>query len=246
MKPDSKNNTKRFQELEKMDSALSDALRSFRAAGLTDQANVVARHLFTSTMVPRVGNKGAYNDFLKRHDNSGVHVSVDQNGFSAVNKLFSQSKGDEAIKEFGNVLADVSRQMGGKAFHIGGDEWGLHFAKPEHAHGFARELRERLDKLPLIGGKIKHAAAIGIGHNKDHAEQALLHAKNQLGPTDSITGKRKSNYQLHVQPTVVHSSTHEPHPPGWKPGRGKPEATTPPAPVSHVPHGLTLKNPLAP
>ena len=222
---------------------LAAALASMRQAGLHDQAKVMARHLFQDLAVPRLGNRAAYQDFLARHGNSGVHASIDQNSFSAVNKLFSQSKGDEAIKQFGNVLADVSRQMGGKAFHVSGDEWHAHFAKPEQAHGFARELRSRLEKLPLIGGKIQHAGAIGIGHSKDHAEQALLQAKNQLGPTDPVTGKRKSMHELHALPTVIHSALHEPKPEGWKPTKPMPEAATK---TSHVPHGLTLNNPLAP
>lgn len=230
-----------FEDLEKMDSSLGEALRAFRAAGLHDQANTVARHLFTDTMVPRLGNKLAYNDHLARHRNDGYHVHIDANNLAAANKAGGEQTGDRLIKLIGNHVADVSRMFGGKAHRNGGDEMKGHFTSPEQAHGFARELRGRLEKEPLLNGKHKVSASIGIGFNPEHAEQALSHAKKQLGPVDPITARRQNIHPLHETPTVMHSLTHEAPPANWKPGKGMPTAATP---MNHVPHGLTLHNPL--
>jgi diguanylate cyclase (GGDEF)-like protein len=233
----------KFAELAKVDPSLSAALAAFRQAGLHEQANVVARHLFSDQMISRLGNKAAYGDFLKRHGNSGCHIHLDGNNFGIVNKQFGEQVGDGVIRTIGNHVADVSRMFGGKAFRNGGDEFKIHFSKPEQAHGFARELRNRLDKEPLVGNKLKLSASMGIGHNPTHAEAALQNAKKQLGPTDPISGKRQNIHGLHETPTVTHSLLHEEKPKGWKPSKGGPETVS--APRSHVPHGLTLNNPLA-
>lgn len=237
-----KNNIDLLEELEKHDASLSEALKAFRAAGLHDQANVVARHLFSDSMVPRMGNKMAYNDHLARHGNDGIHVHVDMNDFGQINKLHGEKKGDEAIKQFGNIASDVSRKFGGKSFRNGGDEFKMHFDRPEAAHGFARELRSQLEKQPKIGGTHNLAASIGIGHNPDHAEQALLRAKGQLGPMGP-DGKRHNLHALGDAPTVIHSHLDQTPPTNWKPGRGAPTMPTPKAP-SPTP-GLSLHNPLA-
>jgi GGDEF domain-containing protein len=230
-----------YEDLEKMDSSLAEALRAFRAAGLHEHANTVARHLFADTMIPRLGNKMAYQDHLSRHRQEGYHVHIDGNNMSSVNKLHGEQAGDDMIRKLGNHVADVSRQFGGKSHRNGGDEFKAFFNTPEQAHGFARELRTRLDKEPILNGTHKLSSAIGIGYNPEHAELALQHAKKQLGPTDPNTGKRANIHQLHETPTVMHSLTHEAPPPGWTPGKGKPEVAQP---TSHVPHGLTLHNPL--
>lgn len=244
-----KTNIELFAELVKMDASLGEALKAFRSAGLHQQANVVARHLFGDSMVPKMGNKMAYNDHLGRHGNDGTHVHVDMNDFGQINKLHGEKHGDEAIKTFGNIAAGVSREFGGKAFRNGGDEFKFWFPKPEQAHGFARQLRSHLEKQPKIGGTHNLAASVGIGHNPDHAEHALLGAKAQLGPMDA-TGKRKNLHSMGNAPTVINALTHEPTPQGWKSGRGKADAPSMPAPNpnagSMAPHGLKLHNPLTP
>lgn len=229
-----------FQDLAKMDPSLSEALRAFRATGMTEHANTIARHLFSDSMVPKMGNKLAYQEHLSRHGNEGTHVHVDLADFGQINKLHGEQTGDQAIKDFGNTASDVSRMFGGKAFRNGGDEFKFWFDKPEAAHAFARELRTRVEKLPPAGGTHNIAATIGIGHNPQHAEGALINAKSQLGPM--VGGKRQNLHAVGKAPTIIHSLAHEPTPEGWKPGKGVSERGT--APVSHVPAGLNLKNPL--
>lgn len=236
-----------YEDLVKMDPKMADALRAIRSAGLAQHADTVARGLYTDTMIPKMGNKMAYNDFLTRNRNQGVHVHVDMNDFGQINKLHGEAVGDVAIKRFGGLAQEVSRQMGGKSFRNGGDEFKFWFHKPEHAHAFARALRDRLEKEPKVGamGNPTHnlAASIGIGYNPDHAESALLHAKKQLGPTDLSTGKRKNKHSLGNAPTVVHSLTHEQPGPGWQEGNGAVSGTLKTANLA--PPGLKFHNPLA-
>jgi GGDEF domain-containing protein len=234
-----------FQDLSKMDPTLMQALMNVRSGkGTPKDANVIARGLYTDTMIPKMGNKLAYNDHLARHKDDGYHVHVDMNDFGQINKFHGEKTGDDAIRNFGNAASEVSRMFGGKAYRNGGDEFKFWFHKPEAAHGFARELRSRLEKMPKAGGTHNYAASIGIGFNPDHAESALLEAKKQLGPTDAVTGKRKNMHKVGDAPTVIHSLTHEPAPPTWKQPTGKA-----PAPVKATqnlsPHGLKFHNPLA-
>ncbi|WNM70324.1 nucleotide cyclase [Myxococcus phage Mx1] len=232
-----------LEDLKKMDPKLSAALSAVRGAGLKDHADTIARGLYTDTMVPKMGNKMAYNDFLSRNKDSGIHAHVDMNDFGQINKYHGEKMGDNAIKRFGTVASEVSRMFGGKAFRNGGDEFKFWFHKPEHAHGFARELRSRLEKESKVGGTHNLAASIGLGYGPDHAETALLHAKKQLGQTDPATGKRVNMHSVGNAPTVVHSLTHEQPHPAWKPSSGK-MTQQPQQMPSLAPHGLSFHNPL--
>lgn len=238
-----KNALQLFEDLEKMDPALARALANIRAGRATPaDANAVARGIYTDTMVPRMGNKLAYQDHVARNGNQGYHVHVDMNDFGQINKQHGEKMGDAAIKQFGGLSNEVSRLFGGKSFRNGGDEFKFWFHKPEQAHGFARELRARLEKQPKVGGTHNLAASVGIGFNPDHAESALLEAKKQLGSTDMTTGKRINMHSVGNAPTVIHSKTHEPAPAGWKkPGA---PAEMPKTTQSLAPEGLKFHNPL--
>lgn len=231
-----------LEELAKVDMSLMAALGAARknnqAAG-----KVLARHLFTDSMVPRVGNSFAYKDFLSRNKDSGVHLSLDANGFGSINKEHGFETGNEAIKHLFNTVSDVSRKYGLKAFRVGGDEGRLHAPTPERAEGFIKELKEKLGSLPNVPGTDhKMSVSVGMGYSPEHAEQALMHAKDQLGPL--VNGKRMKTFQLGKEPTVHHSLLHENPPPTWRPHSN---------PAKPLPHeevkdtatpGLKLANPL--
>lgn len=226
-----------FDKLVKMDPALAQALQQTRQAA-PEAAKVLARHMFLDTMIPRVGNNLAYKEFLAQHPNDGVHVHMDMNDFGQINKYHGDVVGDEAIKSFGNIAADVSRLMGGKMFRPHGDEFKAHFPTADQAHSFARELRTRLEQHPKIG-QIPHpskakevyginpnykghnlATSIGVGYSPEHAESSLLEAKKQLGVGDAF-GHRSNYHKLGDAPSVIHSKLHEPAPQGWKPSKGQ-------------------------
>lgn len=230
-----------FDELLKIDPELAQALQAFRQSGMRQHADTIARHLFSDKMVPKMGNKAAYEDFLTRNKAKGIHVHADLNDFGQINKLHGEQEGDKAIKAFGNTAAEVSRMFGGKSFRNGGDEFKFHFQKPEQAHGFARELRSRLENLSPAGGTHNIATSIGMGYTPEHAEKSMIGAKGMLGPMDMQTGKRKNLHAVGKAPTVVHSLLHEVPPQHWQESAG-PSAQ--PSISSQVPTGAHLSNPL--
>ena len=181
--------------------SLEEALKAIRPA-YPEHAKTIARHLYADTMIPTMGNKKAYKEFLAK-PRKGVFVHADLNDFGQINKLHGDAKGDEAIKTFGGIASRLSRKYGGKSHRPGGDEFKFHFEKPEQALGFSRELQQHLGKLPKVGGTHNIAASIGMGANPEHAEQSLIQAKGKLGPT--VGGKRQNLHSVGNAPTVVNS-----------------------------------------
>ena len=202
------------QKLLKSDISLSEALKIARQHN-PEAAKVLARHIYTDTLVPKVGNKFAYNDFLSRHRNSGVHISMDANSFGSINKEHGFEYGNEAIKQMFNTASEVSRQFSGKLFRVGGDEGRLYFPNEEKAVGFANEFKKKLAQNPKIAGKHQVSVAMGIGWSPEQAEKALISAKDQLGPL--AEGKRQKIAPPGQEATVWHSLLHEPKSPNWRP-----------------------------
>jgi predicted signal transduction protein with EAL and GGDEF domain len=185
----------------KAEPSLQDALKAIRTTH-PEHAKTIARHIYADNMIPTMGNKTAYREFLQK-PRKGVYVHADLNDFGQINKLHGDQKGDEAIKTFGKLSSGLSRKFGGKSHRPGGDEFKFYFDKPEQALGFSRELQQHLGKLPKVGGTHNIAASIGMGANPEHAEQSLMQAKSKLGPT--VNGKRQNTHSVGNAPTVVHS-----------------------------------------
>jgi GGDEF domain-containing protein len=160
-----------------------------------ESASILGKRIFTDTMVPHVGNKLAYEDFMSR-PRKGVHVMIDGNDFGAINKKWGQSMGDNAIKQMFGAVSQSSRTMRGKLFRVGGDEGRLHFETPEQAYSFVRDVRKNLENLPPIKGIHGHSLSIGIAETPERAEQALINAKNE---------KKAMNYPVGQAHTHVHS-----------------------------------------
>lgn len=232
-----------FEELSKVDLNVGQALKAAKKAS-PEAAKVLARHIYLDQLTGNVGNAFAYKDFLSRNQNNGVHVSLDANGFGAINKEHGFEKGNEAIKHLFGAVSEASRQVHGKAFRPGGDEGRLHFSTQEKAEGFVKLLKEKLNALPHVPGtNHKLSVSVGLGYSPEHAEKALTLAKDQLGPL--VNGKRQKINLPGSEPTVHHSLLHESPPENWRPAVGK---VTPPHEV-HVTvpdQGLKLHNPLAP
>lgn len=178
-------NTDFFQGLAKADPELAGALGHVRNAVKSGQMHpdvlkTLTNHIFKDTMVPSMGNKKAYEDFIQR-PRPGVHIRLDGSKFGEINKKFGFEVGNEAIKHlFGAVRSALDESVGrknGKAYRIGGDEGHLHVPTHKHAAGFVRALKQHLDKIPLIGGEHKLAMDVGIGDSPATAEHALIQAK---------------------------------------------------------------------
>ena len=213
--------SKLYKAMGELPQALSEVKQSNPKA-----AKTIAKHLYCDTMCPWVGNRFAYNDFLSRHKNDGIHLSLDMNSFSSINDTYGHGSGDEAIKQFCKLASEISRSMGGKFFRRSGDEFSSFFPTPDRAVAFAGELKNRLSSASKIHDH-QMSVSIGIGYNPEHAEKALLKAKAQILP------RNPGN-----EPTSVVSLLSEPVPTNWRP------AVLIQTPAEKDPSVLKLSHPL--
>lgn len=179
--------------LAKIEPHLEAALGAMRTAVKSgamhpDHVKTMTKELFSDSMVPHMGNKKAYADFMTR-PKQGVHIRMDGNDFGSINKLHGFEKGNEAIVSMGSSIRDAMDdavgRKNGKLFRIGGDEFHAFVPNHEHAAQFARAVRARLEAIPAVGGTHNLSVSLGIGHTPDHAEAALINAK---------TAKKTANY----------------------------------------------------
>lgn len=188
--------------------ALTDALKALNQGVKSgqihpDHLRAVQKEIYSDSMVPGVGNKKAYNDFLSRNP-KGVFVHVDGNSFGQINKKYGFEAGNGAIKAYGDAMrnamdATVGRSKG-KVHRAGGDEFMAYVPSHEDALHFAIALRQKLSEIPAIGGKHQLSASVGIGHSPQHAEKALIAAK-----TTTKSYKAKPGQEL----THIHAVTPE-------------------------------------
>lgn len=245
-----------IKELAKADLSLEDAfgIINHPDSSIEDRkkaGKVFERHIYFDTLIPKVGNLKAYKDFLSRNKDTGVHLSMDANSFGAINKEHGFDAGNAAISQMFNGISDISRKHGLKFFRVGGDEGRLHAPTQEKANAFIKDMKAHLDGAPTVrfqneagqevDTKHKVSVSVGVGYSPEHAEKALIHAKNNLGPLGSDGHRIKHNLPGQEK-TVVHSLLHEPPPPHWRPST----ATAKPMPVeSAAPApGLKYSNPL--
>jgi GGDEF domain-containing protein len=191
-----------LENLMKIEEGLAGALSQLRAAVKAghvhpDALKHITGHIFKDTLVPSMGNRKAYNEFMAK-PRPGVHVHMDLNDFGKINKVHGFEVGDQAIKGAGEAIRAAADESGpgAKAHRVGGDEFMLHFPTAEHAQRFARTVRSKFEQIPHIGGTHKISASMGIGHTPEHAEQALIHAK---------TAKKAANYPEGQSETHAHS-----------------------------------------
>ena len=195
---------KQLQSLAKIEPKLAAALGQLREASKSgalhpDVVKTLMREIFVDPMVPSIGNKKAYEDFLSR-PKEGVHVRLDGNDFGQINKIHSFDHGNSAIKAMGQAMrAAADEEVGrgqAKLFRIGGDEFHLHVPTVEHAAAFMRNLRNRLDAVPPIGGTHNLSVSAGFGRTPEEADQASIQAKQ---------AKKAKNYSMGQAKTHVHS-----------------------------------------
>ena len=188
--------------------ALGQMRNAVKTGGLhPDALKVITGHVFKDSMVPAVGNRKAYEDFLSR-PRPGVHIHLDANDFGSINKQHGFKAGDEAIKAYGTAIRNAVDESVGrknaKVFRVGGDEVMLHVPSHEHAAKFVRNLKSHFDKIPAVGGTHKISASIGVGESPETAEHGLIQAK---------TAKKSMGYTLGQAKTHAYSSIpgHEGH-----------------------------------
>jgi GGDEF domain-containing protein len=198
-----------FEDLAKTAPEVRQAMTGLHAAAKAghikpEHADAIRRGLFTDRLTGgRIGNQAAHEDFiegLQGKKDQGVHVHIDANDFGSINKLHGMPVGDQAIKTLAGAMRDtIDKHIGrknAKLFRVGGDEFKAHFQTPAHAAVFARALRHNLDQAVPVGGTHRLSTSIGMGHTPEHAEQALINAKNE---------KQKQNYPIGQAEHHAHS-----------------------------------------
>ncbi len=148
-----------------------------------EHERVLAGLVFKDALIPQIGNKFAFNDFLRRHAGGGVHLVMDANDFKSVNDTYGHSMGDSAIKAIGQAAREAMDETVGpeksKLFRMGGDEFAAHVPTYEDAARFARSLRSKLDQIEPIAGQHRLSMSFGFGADHDSADKALYQAKKQ-------------------------------------------------------------------
>lgn len=219
-----------LEELSKNDFTLRKDLFDARNFNVS-VGKSLPKHLYTDTMIPSVGNKFAYSDFISRHRNRGIHVYADLNSISSLNNSKGEGVGDTAIKRFFNISSELSRKYNGKNFREGGDKNRVFFESPQDAMDFSKSLSEALANEKIHDHTL--SATIGIGFSPEHAVQAHKKAKDQLGPL--YEGERVRKFKEGEEPTVITSLLSNEPPAHWKAPQQEPVADS---------GMLKLKNPL--
>lgn len=194
-----------FLGLAKADPELAGALGHVRQAVKTGQMHpdvlkTLTNHIFKDSMVPSMGNKKAYEDFIQR-PRPGVHIRLDGNDFGEINKVHGFETGNKAIQHmFGAVRSALDESVGrkhAKSFRIGGDEGHVLVPSHQHAARFIRSLKAKLEQIPPIGGTHGLSMSVGVGTDPQNAEHALIQAK---------TAKKASGYQVGQAKTHAYSA----------------------------------------
>lgn len=191
--------------LAKIEAHLTDALGQVRSAVKAGHVHpnvlkTLNRSLFTDTMVPSVGNKMAYQDFLSR-PRGGVHIHLDATGFGKINKQFGFDTGNHAIVAFGKAIRQAVDESVGrkqaKVWRPGGDEFRVHVPNADHAAAFSRALRSKLDAIPALRGVYRFATGMGAGSTPDEAEHSLLVAKDRIAQHNKPWGQAQTEVEFH-------------------------------------------------
>jgi hypothetical protein len=124
----------------------------------------------------------------------------------------------------------------GKVFRIGGDEFTVHVPTHEHAAHFMRNLRQKLEAIPPVGGTHQLSVSAGIGTSPQQADQAQIQAK----VAKKAAGYKPGMAKTHVYSAVPGHEGHIPMDPGQLP------ISPPPASVAEKPAGGPATPPVAP
>lgn len=154
--------------------------------------DALRREMYSDEMVPELGNKRAYRDFLKTAPPGGAHIMLDANGLKSINDQLGHEHGDRAIVAMGGALRRAIDGTVGpgaaKAHRFGGDEFHIHVDNPQHAPVVLRRLHQELESIPHLQGTHKLSMSAGIGASPAHADQALYHAKDQAHAAVAAAG----------------------------------------------------------
>lgn len=227
-----------FQDLAKADPSLQAALEQVKAAVSAghlhpDVEKALMREIYYDPMTPGIKNKKSFHEDIPDtnvpRNAGGVHVMLDGNDFGSINKIHGHHAGDHAIRAFGGAIRSAMDEAVGPdhqdLWRFGGDEFAAWLPSHEHAASFLRSVREKLEKLPAIGGTHTLSMSVGIGPTHAIADQALnQHAKAAKRAAAALPGSAK----MHVHSLMpgyegeVPVSPDIPKPPEPKPAPAAP------------------------
>lgn len=202
-----------FVDLMKADPNLQGALGAIRDAVSAghlhpDVEKALHREIYYDPMVPGIKNKKSFHEDnpdtnVPRGGAGGVHVMLDGNDFGSINKIHGHHAGDQAIRSFGGAIRSAMDETVGPEhqdlWRFGGDEFAAHLPSHEHAAAFLRNVRQKLEDIPPIGGTHNLSMSVGIGQTHAQADQALnQHAKAAKKMSGALPGQAK----MHVHSLV--------------------------------------------
>jgi len=199
-----------FESLQKAEEEIdpSEALAHLSTMHGNDPKSQAAikslrRHIYVDPMT-NLGNRYAFNEFMKQNKKPGIHAVLDMNSLKYINDTFGHEAGDSLIRALGGAISSSVDPKTTKAHRFGGDEAHLHFPDKETAYTTLRKIRESVDKIPPIHGVAKPSFSVGLGHDFETADKALYKAKAQKyhkmegGPT-------QLKYPPHDTPHLAYS-----------------------------------------
>jgi len=199
-----------------MKNPIDDILTRVRQGNTGESdATELEKLLLNDSMIPTLRNRLAYEHHIANHENSGVHCHLDLNSFGLLNKKYGDHQGDRVIKEAGKIIGEVGKRHGARVFRTGGDEFKLWFFQPHHAENFIKEVDKAFKASPHAPGGHAISAAIGLGHSRNLAEQAMIDAKGQL-KTVNPDGSTTRFHEVGKEPTVAVTYMNAKAPDGWK------------------------------
>lgn len=97
-------------------------------------------------------------------------ILFDANNFGRVNKTAGHAHGDRVLKQFADVIANVSHKFKARAFRLGGDEFAI-ICAPRFAEKIRNSVETRT--LPVDFGTFTVSISGEIGRSIDDADSRL-------------------------------------------------------------------------
>lgn len=143
---------------------------------------VFRRLVFGDKMIPSIGNKYAFEEFLNK-GKSGVYCVIDINSFKQVNDMYGHEVGDEVIIKLGKAIRGASTDYHkstnrrSKVFRIGGDEFVVFLESIIGYQEFFSILHRYVFALDLVKNNHRISISVGCGSTYSIADSYLLKAK---------------------------------------------------------------------
>lgn len=176
-------------------STIQEKLAGLIAPKLVERRNELER-LVNFDHLTRLANRFAFEkaEPKARRDNLAF-ILFDANNFGRINKLHGHDRGDEILKRFANVIANVSYNFKARAFRLGGDEFVVICL-----HRFAPRVRDEIERraFPIDFGDFTVSLTGEIGTTVADADERLQERK-----VGHKARRAKTNLETYLQSREV-------------------------------------------